>query len=103
LKGEKSEAMLLAGSCSSPSDANVKIVKLLDPPGTSAPGDRVYLASAAAAPTSAPDRCNDKHWEAITAELKTKGGKAQYKGIDLVTAQGPVTVDAALIDGSEIH
>lgn len=95
LKGEKSEAMLLAGS------QGKDTVKLLDPPSACEPGDRVHLTGASTSKPP-PERCNPNNWEAITAQLKVQDGKASYKNIVLTTNKGDITV-SSLENGRSIH
>ncbi len=100
LKGEQSDAMLLAGSNAQ------KQVFLLDPPSGSQIGDLVYVENKKEQTkfhgTSAEQRCSPKNWEKVVEGLKVLGGKATFLKQNLVTDRGYLTV-AQLEDGCEIH
>eukprot|EP01027_Heterolobosea_sp_BB2_P018811 GEZU01026440.1.p2 GENE.GEZU01026440.1~~GEZU01026440.1.p2 ORF type:complete len:116 (-),score=36.50 GEZU01026440.1:175-522(-) len=99
LRGVESQAMLLAGDDTKtvPDQHNVK---LLTPPASSVPGDRVYLKDHK--PTVPPlDRVSPANWEKIVNLLAAKGGLATYDSMPFVTDKGDVTLD--LPDGAGIH
>lgn len=96
LKGEESQAMLLAGSTEGKRE-----VKVVEPHPSSQPGDRVFLSGKQASAISVEQRCSPKAWETVVAKLCVKGGKATFNGIPLVTTSGDCV--CPLPDNSEIH
>lgn len=96
LKGEESQAMLLAGSTESKRE-----VKVVEPPAASVPGDRVFLSGKQASAITVDQRCSPKAWESVVAKLSVQAGKATFVGLALATSQGECT--CPLPDNCEIH
>jgi len=100
LGGVKSEVMILAADTADPSAPDGRVVKALEPPAGSEPGDLVTLEG-----VPLPDTFNAtcKKWSAIAKELSARGGAACYRGAAFVTARGRVTVPPEIAEGGSIQ
>jgi aminoacyl tRNA synthase complex-interacting multifunctional protein 1 len=99
LAGQVSEAMILAGSVATAEGS--EIVKVLEPPSESAPGDRIFQEGGS--PSASPAKqLSSKIWEKIVPLLKVEGGLAVFDSKPLVTSSGSIKVPG-LPDGAGIH
>mmetsp|Transcript_18883 Transcript_18883/g.49199 ORF Transcript_18883/g.49199 Transcript_18883/m.49199 type:complete len:233 (-) Transcript_18883:128-826(-) len=99
LAGVASEAMLLAADRE---DASGRVVRMLEPPPGSQPGDQVFLEGGAPS-TDAPKQVKGEVWKGVASALNVaKGHKASVAGVPLVTGKGAVTVPSDIPEGASI-
>jgi len=84
MRGIESAAMLMCASRDEP-----RAVEPLDPPASSAPGDRVFVSGFEAGSPDAQLNPKKKVWEKLAPGLRTSAdGIAEWEGSQLITAEG---------------